>query len=198
MPVGAAAAAGGYRAAQKRQAAANVRRQEEVKLMNLIARYDKSNDGHLDKGELGDLLQDVNNNVRPSEEEIQWVLQVADRQDGNVSDQLGIADVQVAINTWRAYTENKEHIDQVFEKYDKDKSGKLEFEDLKHMLTDLNDGVAPPDSEVEHVLKKADSKDGQEDGAVSRMEVVYAVAIWYARLDALEAQKQQTSCCVVC
>mmetsp|Transcript_40982 Transcript_40982/g.82071 ORF Transcript_40982/g.82071 Transcript_40982/m.82071 type:complete len:198 (+) Transcript_40982:181-774(+) len=197
MPVGAAAAAG-YRAAQKRKEAANVRRQEEVKLMHMIARYDKSNDGHLDKNELGDLLQDVNGGERPSEEEIQWVLQVADRQDGNVSDQLGINDVQVAINTWRAYRENKEHIDQVFAKYDQDGSGKLEFDDLKRMLTDLNDGVPPPDAEVQHVLKKADSKDGQEDGAVNRMEVVYAVAIWYARLDALENQKNQTSCCAVC
>mmetsp|Transcript_65025 Transcript_65025/g.135549 ORF Transcript_65025/g.135549 Transcript_65025/m.135549 type:complete len:198 (-) Transcript_65025:106-699(-) len=197
MPVGAAAAAG-YRAAQKRQAAAKIRQQEEMRLMQMMARYDKSNDGHLNKDELGDLLQDVNNGERPTEEEIQWVLQVADRQDGEVSDQLGVADVQVAVNTWRAYRENKEHIDQVFEKYDADKSGKLEFEDLKKMLTDLNDGVPPADSEVEHVLKKADSKDGQEDGAVNRMEVVYAVAIWYARLDALENQRMQTKCCVVC
>jgi len=180
MPVsGAAAAAAGQRAAAKRHEAAKKRKQEELKIMQMMAQYDKSNDGTLDKTELGDLLQDVNEGVRPSDEEIQWVLQVADRQDGNATGSLSLSEVQVAINTWRAYKENKEQIDQVFEKYDTDRSGKLEFADLKRMLTDLNEGNEPPDSEVMHVLKKADSKDGEEDGAVSRMEVVYAVAIWY-------------------
>ena len=60
-------------------------------------------------------------------------------------------------------------------------TGSLDFAQLKTLLTDLTDpGNAPPtDEEVYKVLYEADRKDGEMDGVVKKVELLYAISIWY-------------------
>ncbi len=55
---------------------------------------------------------------------------------------------QRALEAWMSYLESKNEIDEVFAKYDWDNSGKLERDQLKGLLTDLNEGDPPDDEEV--------------------------------------------------
>jgi len=196
--------------AKKRQEAHNKIKENEMYLSTLMKDFDKSADGRLDKSELGDLLQQVNKGVRPTEEEISWVFSVADSSDGkeNSESTISMSELKVAITSWKTYMDNKPAIDSVFEKYDEDKTGKLEFHDLKNMLTDLNDGHAPLDNEVWEVMHKAIGKPGKATGAplertktsaegVGRMEVLYAITVWYAQEDSKQSEVTVSSCCVI-
>ena len=192
--------------AKKRHDAQLKIKENEMYLSNLMKDFDKSADGRLDKSELGDLLQQVNKGVRPTEEEITWVFNVADSSDGP-DGTISITELKVAITSWKTYMDNKPAIDSVFEKYDQDKTGKLEFHDLKNMLKDLNDGQEPQDHEVWEVMQKATGKgsDGQpfdksqtSAEGVGRMEVLYAITVWYAQEDQKQSEVTvSSSCCVV-
>mmetsp|Transcript_41669 Transcript_41669/g.131346 ORF Transcript_41669/g.131346 Transcript_41669/m.131346 type:complete len:98 (+) Transcript_41669:442-735(+) len=76
-------------------------------------------------------------------------------------------------------------------------SGKLEFEDFKKLLTDLNDGIPPSDQEVKQVMDKADGKDGKVEGALGRMDILYAVGVWYSYVDHQQKQEEVSSCCSI-
>ncbi|EKX35420.1 hypothetical protein GUITHDRAFT_118437 [Guillardia theta CCMP2712] len=185
-------------ATKKRHEAARKRQEEEYKIMKLMNKYDKSKDGKLDKKEFGDLLQEVNDGVRPPDEEITHIYQVADREgQGDKDGTLDLQEVKSAIESWRAYLQNKDQIDEAFKKYDTDHSGKLEFEDFKKLLTDLNDGIPPSDQEVKQVMDKADGKDGKVEGALGRMDILYAVGVWYSYVDHQQKQEEVSSCCSI-
>lgn len=152
----------------------------------------------------------MNNGTRPTEEEIEWVFNVADNSDGKESrgGTISFTEFKVAIKSWKTYMENKATIDSVFEKYDQDKTGKLEFEDLKLMLKDLNEGVTPADHEVWQVLDKATGrpKSTGEGGirqptksfdGVGRMEVLYAITVWYAQEEQRQGEVAISGCCAV-
>jgi len=205
-----AAAAAAGKQVKKRQEAAAKWAEEESYLNTLMKDFDKSEDGKLDKGELADLLTQVNHGTRPTEEEIEWVFNVADNSDGKESagGTISFTEFKVAIKSWKTYMENKATIDTVFEKYDQDKTGKLEFSDLKEMLKDLNDGVAPADHEVWSVMDKATGRPAQtpNDGeirptksfdGVGRMEVLYAITVWYAQEEERQGEVTMSSCCVI-
>uniref|UniRef100_A0A6U4WBK8 EF-hand domain-containing protein n=2 Tax=Hemiselmis andersenii TaxID=464988 RepID=A0A6U4WBK8_HEMAN len=202
-----AAAAMAGKQAKKRHDAQLKIKENEMYLTTLMKDFDKSADGRLDKSELGDLLQQVNKGVRPTEEEITWVFNVADSSEGPEDNTISMSELKVAITSWKTYMDNKPAIDSVFEKYDQDKTGKLEFHDLKNMLKDLNDGHEPQDNEVWEVMQKATGKgtngqafDYSETSAegVGRMEVLYAITVWYAQEDQKQSEvTMSSSCCVV-
>uniref|UniRef100_A0A7S0VGN3 EF-hand domain-containing protein n=1 Tax=Hemiselmis tepida TaxID=464990 RepID=A0A7S0VGN3_9CRYP len=205
-----AAAAMAGKQAKKRHDAQLKIKENEMYLTTLMKDFDKSADGRLDKSELGDLLQQVNKGVRPTDEEITWVFNVADNSNGPDAkdDTISIQELKVAITSWKTYMDNKPAIDSVFEKYDHDKTGKLEFHDLKNMLKDLNDGNEPQDSEVWEVMRKAIGKGGDKGGTfdqgetsaegVGRMEVLYAITVWYAQEDQKQSEVTiSSSCCSV-
>ena len=165
---------------------------------------------HRTKPEIFNPKQQVNHGTRPTEEEIEWVFNVADNSDGKESagGTISFNEFKVAIKSWKTYMENKATIDSVFEKYDQDKTGKLEFNDLKEMLKDLNDGVAPADHEVWSVMDKATGRPAQtpNDGeirptksfdGVGRMEVLYAITVWYAQEEQRQGEVMMSSCCVI-
>jgi len=195
--------------AKKRHDAQLKIKENEMYLTTLMKDFDKSEDGRLDKSELGDLLQQVNKGVRPTEEEINWVFSVADSSDGpqGKNNTISISELKIAITSWKTYMDNKPAIDSVFEKYDQDKTGKLEFFDLKNMLKDLNDGHEPQDNEVWEVMHKATGKSGNAADidhsltsaeGVGRMEVLYAITVWYAQEDQKQSEvTMSSSCCLV-
>merc|ERR1712050_140584 len=75
--------------------------------------------------------------------------------------------------------QRKEDIKQLIALYDKNKSGKLERDQLIKLMTDMDDfspeGVPPTDEQVEFIFKTAD-KVG--DGAIDPDELEDALACW--------------------
>merc|ERR1712046_262414 len=67
----------------------------------------------------------------------------------------------------------------LMKKYDTNKSGKLEYDQIVKLLTDLDSttppGTAPTDEEMEFILKAADQ---EGDSCLNRDELEYAVKAW--------------------
>jgi Ca2+-binding EF-hand superfamily protein len=92
-------------------------------------------------------------------------------------------------------------IQQIFEKYDTNKSNALEFDQLKAFLSDTCAGtVDAVSSAVEHSKRKSEDKqkvivtdedvrfilltcDKSKEGSVSKEEVLYALKVWTTYLD---------------
>ena len=116
--------------------------------------------------------------------------------DGNKGQdqEIGKSELEAAISVWKRYLDSKPEIDEIFDKFDVNKSGKLEADQLKAFLTELNDGIAPSDDEVKWVLESADGAvDGvAKTGGVNRTELTQAISLWYAHEDSLHKQ-----CCIL-
>jgi len=59
----------------------------------------------------------LNNGKRPEEEEIQWVLRVADSKNLDVDDKISLDEIETAIDTWVGYQRNIPLITDIFRRY---------------------------------------------------------------------------------
>jgi|EP00802_Teleaulax_amphioxeia_P022734 Ca2+-binding EF-hand superfamily protein len=209
MPVGNAAAIIAMRRARERQnnagpsknaakKRAQAAREQEIHwrkvekekmVANAIARYDKSGNGKLDRAELSGLLQQLAGGEAPTAEECGYVLRMADATDDGL---IGADELERAIKIWKGYLACKDDIEQKMAKYDTNQSGKLETNQLKMMLTDLNDGRPPTDEEVQMVMEEADGKVLQSTGGVNKTELNFAISVWYCYVE-----DQRSACCAL-
>eukprot|EP01005_Ploeotia_sp_CARIB1_P001501 NODE_425_length_852_cov_392.177931_g416_i0.p1 GENE.NODE_425_length_852_cov_392.177931_g416_i0~~NODE_425_length_852_cov_392.177931_g416_i0.p1 ORF type:complete len:193 (-),score=41.41 NODE_425_length_852_cov_392.177931_g416_i0:219-797(-) len=186
MGARAAAMNGGRNRAQKRK------KELSLQMDKLFQKYDANHSRNLNKEELTDLLTELNDGDPPTPNEVQWVLYSADKSDGSLNNRVDRHEIEEGIKAWKAFKEHKPEIESIFKKYDTDNTGKLEAPELKKVLTDLNDGDAPDDREVDWVLRMADRADGMANGAVDKTELQAAISLWYAHHDG-----KHHHCCVV-
>jgi len=123
----------------------------------------------------------------PSDEDGMWVISKAtgrgageqigwqDWRDGKL--ELSKKDAARVLPEYICYLSHLKMIEEVFEDYDTNDDG-LDKEELKGVLTQLNDGKAVADDLVDEVMKEAD---GTADGRVSKLELGRAIAVWYAQ-----------------
>ena len=78
--------------------------------------------------------------VFPTDEEMTMILQAAGSHKPN---RMYTSEILFALCLWHSYIPNRIKIEKIFEKYDTDRSKKLEFDQLALYLTDLNRGHAP-------------------------------------------------------
>merc|ERR1719262_1532370 len=103
--------------------------------------YDKAKNNKLDASELKTLLRDYS--TEPvSDDEVTFVLRMADVKKTGAIERDELAG---AMKVWSTYRESGPMIDETFEKYDTDKSGKLDKEQLRKLLSDLNEGLPVSD-----------------------------------------------------
>mmetsp|Transcript_7756 Transcript_7756/g.14624 ORF Transcript_7756/g.14624 Transcript_7756/m.14624 type:complete len:209 (+) Transcript_7756:130-756(+) len=175
------------RVRNKRQAAERQARAEAL-VESVFAKFDTDASNNLSRAQLCSLLQELNGDVAPTEEEVDYVMAVADDSDGEKNHRVDRHELVVAVEAWNKYKEHESEIASYFDKYDTDRSGVLNHDQLMQLLTDLNCGRAPSDSEVNYIMYSADRKDGKINRAINRPELMYAIGLWYALLD--EDQKQ--------
>ena len=169
---------------------AEIEKQNKIKA--IIKKYDKQGNGKLDAKELGAMLQDLApDHAVPTDEETSFVLTVADSSDNKIDGYIGKNELEVAIQVWKNYISNKPDIEDKFAKYDTNKSGKLEFGQLKALLTDLNAGKPPRDDEVQFVMDEADGIAGSKTGGVNKTELTGAISLWYGYTE------EHGKCCVL-
>ncbi len=111
-----------------------------------MQRYDTDQSGNLDAQELTNLIMHYGTEngsgppVPPSEAEVSWILQAAGKHKKNFID---VSEIEFALQLWHSYVKNRAKIEGLFDKYDTDRSQRLEFDQLKIYLTDLNEGSVP-------------------------------------------------------
>jgi len=141
-------------------------------VQSLMKKYDVNESGDLDRSQLKQLMTDYNNKVEPNEEEVSFVLKMADaRSTGSVSDEN---EIKEAVSAWKGLQRDMDLINARYEHYDNNQSGMLEKGQLKVLLQDLNEGIPPTKAEVEWVLAAADKS---ESGGVDHDELRAAIAI---------------------
>eukprot|EP00960_Hanusia_phi_P074679 768287-Hanusia_phi.AAC.10 len=113
--------------------------------------------------------QDLAGGEKPTEEEVVYVLRTADlidrvsytvqffntsltrslqKIDDHIGPEEALINLETAIDIWHRYLNAKPEIARIFEKHDKNNSGQLEFDELKSLLQELNNGKEPDDDEV--------------------------------------------------
>lgn len=142
-------------------------------------RYDTSNDGFLEVGELKALLVHMNNNEEPSQEEVDMVMSSVDSRGGNCDGKIGKDELREVLLEYRNYKEHSGFIEEKFALYDADKSGQLNRAELQKLLTDLNEGQEVQEADLDIVMGSAD-KGEIKDGCIDKTELVQAIAVWFS------------------
>lgn len=183
---------------KRRQEAIEKAKAEAKYVESLMNKYDTNKSGKLEQDQLKLLLKDMSNGADPSDEEIRWVFYKADTSKGSRNFGVDSNELLYALRTWKGYLDNKEYLDATFEKYDTNKSGQLERDQLKNLMTDLCGEEEPPtDKEVSQVLYEADRKDGQVSGTLHKTELMYAISLWYNMLKERKVKKSSSMCTVM-
>eukprot|EP01010_Urceolus_cornutus_P000598 NODE_1116_length_1099_cov_251.280000_g853_i0.p2 GENE.NODE_1116_length_1099_cov_251.280000_g853_i0~~NODE_1116_length_1099_cov_251.280000_g853_i0.p2 ORF type:complete len:192 (+),score=43.56 NODE_1116_length_1099_cov_251.280000_g853_i0:126-701(+) len=178
--------------ANRRREKAETKRKNDQLIEDALITFDTSGDKELDANELGPVLASLNGGELPSDAEVKWVLTLADR---NKSNGLSANELREAIIIWKNHQEVQADVETVFKKFDTNNSGALNFAELKELLTTLNDGNPPADSEVQWVLERADIL---KDGEVDKPELTAAISLWYTKVE--EQPKNNSAnndCCCI-
>jgi Ca2+-binding EF-hand superfamily protein len=169
-------------------------------LEDVITKYDTNKTGQLEVDQIRSLLTDIDDQsppgTPPTDDEINFILAVADSEGGQA---LTVDEIALAIKTWNIYCKHREKMEAAMAKFDKSGTGKLNQQELKEYLTDLNDGVAVSDEEAKWVLEEADLLG---DGQVGKVELVMATSAWYGQGSRKESSRKvaekdtgPSSCC---
>ena len=117
------------------------RKTSSKELGQLVQKFDEDKSGSLNSEQFVKLIKNYDDGREvPTGVEVAWILQAAGKKNENCVD---ASEIQLAIDLWHSYQKNRALVEEVFEKYDTKQSGKLEFDQLKQYLKDLNKGNAP-------------------------------------------------------
>lgn len=178
-------------AEQRRLDAAYKEYELKVKMRSIMRRYDKNSSNKLEPDQVKKLLTDLDISTppgtEPSQEELDWVLKVADHSgDGSIdADELS-----EAMACWKTFVENRQCLEETMAKFDVSKNGNLSKDEVKPYLVELNGGKDVTDEEVNMVFKAADVKG---DGVLSLTELSMATVLWYGHVE----RKKSGDCCMV-
>jgi len=184
-------------------------------LEDLFKKYDTNNSGVLEIDQVCKLLTDLDSTTppgtAPSDDEVQYILRVAD---SDRDDALSLKEVEHARFSWNVYIRKREQMAEAIQKFDKSGTGKLEKPELKEYLIDLNHGHPVSDKEVDWVFDEANVF---KDDGIHQTELCIATARWYVHVvekeqeekkqqqladmraedEANRKQAQQSVCCVL-
>lgn len=168
------------RSHRRRKAEENLQKHSAF-IQKLMKKYDKSQSGNLEKSELQSMLKDLNDGTDPTPQEVEMILTTVDARDGDVNGAIDMHELETAMLVWKNYQENREYIDSVFDKFDVDKNGHLDLDQLKAFLHDLSDGEEVGDAEVQYVMDMTDKGAAcGKDKRIDKSEVIRAASEWYA------------------
>ena len=130
-----------------------------VDLKNMLKKYDTDGSSDLDATELKQLLAHYDNGIKsdwnechtgmvlhniggvdPTEEEVTWLLEAMKNHKPSCVD---VSEIGFVLDLWHSYIMNREKLKEAFTKFDTDRNKRLEFDQLKNYLTELNHGHKP-------------------------------------------------------
>lgn len=160
-------------------------KQDELKrraeIQELFLKYDAKMNGKLDDGELKKMLTDLDTSTppgtEPSDEEVKFIMSVAD---WDASGKIEKSEISYVISAWRILTAKRSQLVDVLKEFDKEGNGQLSKEELTAYLTKLNEGIPVSSEEADWVYAQADVLG---DGAIKGPEIVMASAAWFAYVE---------------
>jgi len=180
---------------------------EEKKIERWFAEFDKDRNDIFDRSELRALLTDlgsksVDKNTKqptpqgpPDDEALDHLMRLSAKMSGESEVPTGLTRSQIcaAVNKYWNYVGEQAAWDDMFAKYDKDKTGELTFEQCKLMIHE-NCGKASAD-DIAYIIEGADAN---ENGTISRDELLALVANWNRLVDERLAEKQKKAASIGC
>lgn len=168
----------------KRLAEIEERREELVLALDrFFNEFDISATGGLNDGELTKLLAYTHSQKKePSSEAIEFIKKVADFSE---SGEINKDEMVAAVEAWETYDKDRAQIDDIMQKYDSDKNGMLDPEEVRLMLQDLTAQALGPDyvgpqpqvtqDDVDLVMMMCDISCND---TIDEQEVKRALAFW--------------------
>jgi Ca2+-binding EF-hand superfamily protein len=155
--------------------------QKRAELQELLIKYDKSGTGKLNDSELRAMLTDLDHSTpagtEPTDEELKFMMSVADWDDSGVIEK---SEISYVISAWRLLVAKRSQLTDVLKEFDKVGDGALNKDELKAYLTKLNEGTEVAPEEVDWVWSQADVLG---DGSIHGPEIVMASAAWFAYVE---------------
>lgn len=131
--------------------------QEESEIRECFALFDRDKDGKIKVEELGLIMRSLGR--APTELEVKEYQKSVDKGDGSFNID-GLMDVMV--RSYKSLDEEEEAILSAFRVFDKEGSGKIDADELRHIFVTLGDALTQ--EEVTESLKLANiDKDGKID-----------------------------------
>lgn len=154
-------------------------------LQDLLGQYDNEGLGKLGKEQVRKLLMDCNRNEPVSDDEVDYVIKIADTHGDFFVHASGMG---ALLSCWQNYQASREEIERHFAKHDPDGTGRLDKRQLKNLLVEQSRGLHVDQTDVEKVLKQSDVL---KNGVVTKPELRRALAVWNCHVEAKKA------CCVI-
>mmetsp|Transcript_40133 Transcript_40133/g.92212 ORF Transcript_40133/g.92212 Transcript_40133/m.92212 type:complete len:443 (+) Transcript_40133:70-1398(+) len=143
----------------------------ELDAVQQFVRWDLDGSGFLEHAEVEEMLRVIAGRS-PSEEEIAWLMKVADK-DGN--GKISRQELLVALQAWHGYINLPPEMGKLFAEFDKNEDEHLDFQELKSLLTRVNERSVS-DLETQQVMEVADLL---SDGKIGKYEFLGALGAWY-------------------
>ena len=172
------------------------KKKEKVYLRELLLKYDTDFTGTFSPSELKKILRDVDSTFDVTDEVVNMVIErtkamttgkASERSNGEES--ILLEELLDAIWVFSSYMKQAHKIDALFREYDTDNTGKLEYEEIRQLMTDINNGVAPTNEQIDMVLEHVGVKN---ESALGVNDVKPAVAVW---MDIVHSSKPSSSTC---
>ena len=176
---------------------------KEVKLAQLrefFTDHDATRSGGLNDEELTKMLTKSHPDGKtPDAEALAFIKRVV-----SCEGELKLVEMVDAIQAYSTYEQDKAQIDSVLAKYDKSKTGKLEREEARNMLTDISNAdnvagekiVPATDDDVDLMMSMCDKSCND---SIDPEEIKCAVSFWKAHVDSVapEPPKKSSMCTVM-
>jgi len=143
----------------------------ELDCVQQFERWDTDGSGFLEHAEVEQMLRDIAKR-NPSQDEIAWLMKVADK-DGN--GKISRQELLVALQAWHGYINLPPDMVKLFAEFDLNKDEHLDFQELKLLLTKVNERSVS-DLETQQVMEVADLL---SDGKIGKYEFLGALGAWY-------------------
>lgn len=144
----------------------------EIQIHEHFDTYDVDGSGCLDFGEMTALLTEIQGGTPPTQEEVSWLIKVADRdRSGTISRE----ELLIAVQAWYGYTCLPESFSKMFHEFDKDGDSHLDVEELQNFLAGA----------TRHPVSYREAHDVMEvaailsDGKIGKYELHGALGAWY-------------------
>jgi Ca2+-binding EF-hand superfamily protein len=141
----------------------------------LFEKYDRDGSGAIEFPEMKELLKDLQGGAVPSDQELEWIMKIADKDQ---SEDISEAELRDALLAWHGYMHLPVEYKQIFEEFDWDKNGSLDVSELQGALSKIA-GADVSKGDAEEVLKTADVL---ANGVISKEEFLGAVGTWYVNV----------------
>ncbi|CAE7198823.1 unnamed protein product [Symbiodinium natans] len=144
-------------------------------MSKMIQNYDSQQKGGLDRAELQALLADLTS-TDVTLDELDFFFSVNDSSGDGM---IGPDELPAVLRIWDSHIHELEYVRDLMTKFDGNRDGGLQREELRKLLQDLNDGMDVDDAEVDYVMEEADL---MGNGVVTSMELKRAIAFWYGNV----------------